>query len=98
MKRSERGVKFGQHSKNSPWIRLNGAHIITKRLIESENHVHRPRQLNYWCLCGVWPWLSCAPLNCLYKPLIDEEEDTYKRKKQKDANIQREREHLRETQ
>jgi hypothetical protein len=53
MKRSERGVKFGQQSKNSLWIRLDVAHIITKGLTESENHVHRPRQLNCWCLCGV---------------------------------------------
>jgi hypothetical protein len=37
------------------WIRLNGTHIITEALTESENHVHKPRQLNCWCMEGVWP-------------------------------------------
>jgi hypothetical protein len=55
VKRSEGEVKFGQQSKKSHWIRLNGTHIIIEWLTESEDHIHIPGQLNCWCLYGVWP-------------------------------------------
>jgi hypothetical protein len=37
---------------------LNGAHTIT----ECEDHVYRPRKLNYWCMNGVRLNPLCAPL------------------------------------
>jgi hypothetical protein len=60
--RNEKIMEPSQWSKIWALDSLNGTHIATEWITEDENHVHRPRQFNWWCLNGVW---LCALLQIL---------------------------------